>query len=43
MNVAAEGLTTGGWVFLVLAWTVIFGLVGYCFKKVLTGDVKYED
>lgn len=42
METATAGLTTGGWIFLVLAWTVIFGLVGFCFRKILRGDTTYD-
>lgn len=31
-------MTTQGWIFLVFAWAVIWGLVGFCFRKILRGD-----
>lgn len=31
-------MTTSGWIFLVLAWTVILGLVGFCYRRILSGD-----
>jgi len=30
-------MTTGGWIFLVLAWSCILGLVLFCMTKVLRG------
>jgi len=33
-------MTTGGWVFMIGAWTFILVLVYYTFSKVLRGDKK---
>lgn len=32
------GLTTSGWIFLVLAWAFIFSLTIWCFRKVVKTD-----
>lgn len=32
------GMTTEGWIFLALAWSVILCLTAYCFYKVLKGN-----
>jgi len=37
------GMTLAGWVFLVLAWTFIFGLTFWCFRKIFAGDNSYDD
>ncbi len=29
-------MTTGGWVFMIVAWAVILSLISYCLTKVLT-------
>ena len=34
MEQQAAELTTGGWVFLVIAWTVITGLTAACYIRV---------
>jgi len=34
MEQQATELTTGGWVFLIIAWTVITGLTAACFYRV---------
>lgn len=34
MEQQATELTTGGWVFLIIAWTVITGLTATCFYRV---------
>ena len=34
MEQQATELTTGGWVFLILAWTVITSLTAVCFYRV---------
>ena len=34
MESQATELTTGGWVFLIIAWTVITGLTAACFYRV---------
>lgn len=31
-------MTTAGWIFLMLAWAFILGLVGFCFRKILAKD-----
>ncbi len=37
------GMTATGWTFLILAWVFIFGLVIFCFRKVMsTGDTTFE-
>jgi hypothetical protein len=33
-------MTTGGWVFMIGAWTAIISLVIYCFSKVLRNRKK---
>jgi len=33
-------MTTGGWVFMICAWTAIISLVIYCFSKVLRNRKK---
>ena len=30
-------MTTGGWIFLILSLSFVWGLLGWCFYKVLTG------
>lgn len=30
-------MTTSGWLFLVAAWAVILGLVGFCYRIILGG------
>ena len=30
-----EGMKTGGWIFISLAWTVITSLVVFCYRKIL--------
>lgn len=32
------GMTTEGWIFLILAWGVILSLIVFCFYKVLKGN-----
>lgn len=32
---AAPQMTTGGWVFMLGAWTAILSLVVFCFSKIL--------
>ncbi len=34
MEQQANELTAGGWVFLILAWTVITGVTAVCFYRV---------
>lgn len=34
MEPQATELTTGGWVFLIIAWTMITGLTAVCFYRV---------
>ena len=37
------GMTTAGWIFLALAWTLITSLVVFCFRKIFTiSDTTYE-
>ena len=37
------GMTGIGWLFLVLAWTFIFSLMGFCLKKIMaSGDTTFE-
>lgn len=37
------GMTAAGWIFLGLAWTLITGLVVFCFRKIFTtSDTMYE-
>ncbi len=31
--IPTTGLTAGGWLFLVLAWGVIFGVTVFCFHR----------
>ena len=33
-------MTTGGWVFMISAWTAIISLVIFCFSKVLRNRKK---
>ncbi len=35
-----NGMTTEGIIFMVMAWSIIFGLVGYCYYRVLTDKNK---
>jgi hypothetical protein len=35
-------MTTGGWIFLTIAWTIIFGLVAFCFGKIFRGTTRYD-
>ncbi len=35
-----QGLTTNGWIFLVLAWSMILALAYYCFRRVLFSKAK---
>lgn len=35
MELQIDGLTTGGWIFLISAWTIISGMTGYCFYRVM--------
>jgi hypothetical protein len=36
----AQQLTTGGWVFMIGAWTAIITLVIFCFSKVIRNRKK---
>lgn len=36
-------MSTAGWIFLIVAWAVIFTLVAFCFGKIFTGTTRYED
>ncbi len=36
------GMTAAGWLFLVLAWAFIFGLVIWCFRKIFSTNGRYE-
>jgi len=36
----AQGLTTAGWVFLILGWGAIIALVTYCYSRVLFGGKR---
>ncbi len=36
-------MTTGGWIFLILAWGSILTLSSYCIIKVLINEGKTED
>lgn len=35
-------MTTGGWIFLILAWSIIFAIVGFCYRIILGGGSEYE-
>ena len=35
-------MTTGGWIFLAIAWTAIISLVAFCFGKIFRGTTRYE-
>ncbi len=38
------GLNALGWTFLILAWSIITGLVVWCFRKIFsTGSTNYDD
>jgi hypothetical protein len=37
---AAPRMTTGGWVFMIGAWTAILALVIFCFTKILFNNRK---
>ena len=39
MEQQATELTTGGWVFLIIAWTVITGLTAACFYRVRKAEI----
>ncbi len=32
------GLTTGGWIFLIIAWGCVISLTVYCFTRVLKSE-----
>ena len=37
------GMTTAGWVFLIVAWMSIIGLTAWCYRKVFANpDTTYE-
>jgi len=36
-------MTTGGWIFMILTWGVITGIMTYCYIKVIKGNNKEED
>lgn len=35
-SVPAEGLTTGGWFFLIISWAFVISFTVYCFYRVLS-------
>jgi len=35
-------MTTTGWIFLAIAWTLIIGLVVFCYGKIFRGTTRYE-
>lgn len=35
-------MSTGGWIFLILAWSIIFAIVGFCFRIILKGGSEYD-
>lgn len=35
-------MNTAGWIFLVLAWTLIIGLVAFCYRLILGGGSAYD-
>ncbi len=35
-------MTTAGWVFLAVAWTLIIGLVIFCYAKIFSGTTRYD-
>jgi hypothetical protein len=40
---APEGITAGGLTFMIVAWTVITGLVSYCFWMILRTHNNNKD
>ena len=36
-------MTTTAWIFLAVAWSIIIGLTGYCFVKLLTSDRHFGE
>lgn len=43
MESEALGMTMAGWIFLVVAWGAIFGLVGFCFRRIFSDRVSFGD
>jgi hypothetical protein len=36
-------MTIGGWVMMVVAWGLIFGLTAWCMARVLGGRTRYDE
>ena len=36
------GMTAAGWAFLIFAWVLIIGLVGFCYRKIFSGNSTYD-
>ncbi|HKK21586.1 MAG TPA: hypothetical protein VJ983_08945 [candidate division Zixibacteria bacterium] len=36
-------MTTGGWIFMLLSWTVIISVLIFCYKRTFSGDNRSED
>jgi hypothetical protein len=39
----AAGLTTGGWIFLILAWGSIISVTVFCLRRILRAQGREED
>ncbi|MGH7565178.1 MAG: hypothetical protein ACREK5_12260 [Gemmatimonadota bacterium] len=35
-------MTIGGWIMLVVAWALIFGVTVWCLARVLRGGTRYD-
>jgi hypothetical protein len=35
-------MTTAGWIFMAVAWTLIIGLVVFCYGKIFSGTTHYD-
>ncbi len=36
-------MTIGGWIFMILTWGVITGIMTYCYVKVISGNKKDDE
>jgi hypothetical protein len=36
-------MTTGGWIFMLLSWTVIISVLIFCYRRSFGGDSNAQD